>query len=66
MGFGDYVTRDIPTVIPNLNNVTSCYAGSYSSMIVLSKILCYKLWFLMISFKIMEVFMCLEITNMDN
>ncbi len=37
LGLGDTINRNVPTLIPNLNNVKEISAGSFYSMVLLSK-----------------------------
>ena len=37
LGLGDNIDKNVPTLIPNLNNVTSISLGEFHSLVLLSK-----------------------------
>ena len=39
LGLGDYTDRNVPTLIPNLNNVVDISPGAYHVIVLLSKLL---------------------------
>lgn len=68
LGLGDYEDRDVPTLLPNVNNVKSVHAGYYFSMIILSKyfFIFFYFFLFMAPNKMITVYMCLEIMHLDN